>query len=672
MLQFSPRCLVAKNGWICCGGEKGEYAAMQVDSEGTDESLDLDPDARLPLDLDMSRGEESIFSVLARSRPVKSVVAKTKTFGKERVNCITLWFPPTQVTAALEAYQVPVAVLANNDKHVTVVGLRNTEALDELTYPDFVNRAILSPDGRLLVAVSDDPYLYVHRRAEKERSGSHALRSSDQPEYEWVACSRVWLKSQRHGDQSYERGSFAACFSNSGKLLAVGTQYGLISVFDTDALANSEEALVTWFHTSKPGHQNGAVRDMSFCPGPFDLLAWTEDRGSVGIADVRASFISRQILKLGPEDSYENVPLTERVAIDPRLLERHTDVADNLSSRMPTLIDTLDTSSEARRNRSRDMLRNYHLPFTAGEPRDAAGGEDAAEQARAERMARNAAASRRFRDRAARRGGEQSVRPASDRNAVQDSSSAIQPESLGPRTSPWAVTTSIEAPNLGIPTGIRVPRDQLQLLQQRFYTASQLEHQQARERSASVSRAVNDILGNIQTQRDRIRDATERLQRDQARQMERLRVREQLGNELRRTHARASETPPGEAEARTGGTSSSGTVARTSGLRTSLSGWENLEALYNITFDGNATSSATAAERDEAARRAEEELDSARRDRTAFVNSLMNAQTQRDLIGGSGVGGIEDVANFLRRNERETREPDHTAGLAWSEDGRIL
>lgn len=364
LLLFSPRCLVARNGWICCGGENGEFVAFQTTDlgEGADRSRadavtsdpslsyirnyvenggpqselldavrdhmhDLSPNDRLQLALDNVHDADSE-QIPARPEAIannKNLVARSKTFGKDRVNCITLWFPPGAKDGRYSgAYSQSVAVLANNDKHVTIVGLEDQEAVDELSCPDLVNRALISPDGRLLVAICDDPYLYVHERVPKQVADRGLFTRKDLMDFEWKLCAKVHLKSQRKEDRSDQRGSFAACFSNTGRYLAVGTQYGVVSVFETAAFSEPGfDPLITTFTSSRPKEDVGAIRDMAFCPGPFDLLAWTEHRGRVGVADIRSNYVSRQILDLDNYDDYDQIMVTERGSIDPRLLERN-------------------------------------------------------------------------------------------------------------------------------------------------------------------------------------------------------------------------------------------------------------------------------------------------------------------------------------------------------------
>lgn len=321
VLSFSPRCLVAKNKWVCCGGEYGEFTATRIDD---------DEDAGQPRSLhNLSRGFR---------------LAKSKRMGKERVNCITLWFPPARDDTFVGAYDQPVAVLANNDKTVTIVNLPEWEAtvgselmpeleedepshdsyrLDVLKYPDFVNRAVISPDGRLLAAISDDPYLYIHERADKHAESPKAPRTRSKLDFHWKLLRKIYLKSQRLGDETSSRGSFAVCFSGSGRYLAVGTQYGMISVFDVAAFYEpGVDPFLTAFTSSRPNSEQGAVRDMAFCPGPYDLLAWTEDRGRFGVADLRRNFLSRQIETLNSSaDGLEHVRVQRDASGSSRLAE---------------------------------------------------------------------------------------------------------------------------------------------------------------------------------------------------------------------------------------------------------------------------------------------------------------------------------------------------------------
>ncbi|KAI1809906.1 hypothetical protein GGS20DRAFT_569948 [Poronia punctata] len=333
IISFHPRCLVARGGWICCGGEKGEVAIIRelgprTSSVAADSRPDQDP-ARGPSHTSLVPSESAPSSARAEA-PIPELhrdvlnaveqingVAKPWTvmnykFGSHRVNCITIWLPPKPSPGCpgVGRYTTPLAVLANNDKTVTIVNLYDGEAIDELEYPDFVNRSVISPDGKLLIAICDDPFLYIHTRC----AVSWGIGG-----YNWVQLPRIRLKDQSVRDQSDCRGSFAACFSPSGRYLAVGTQYGTISIFDTAAFADTErDPLVTYFNSARASTDSGAVRDMAFSPGPYDILAWTEHRGRFGVADARTNFTKRQIISIEDHGAFDDILIRDRNSVDSR------------------------------------------------------------------------------------------------------------------------------------------------------------------------------------------------------------------------------------------------------------------------------------------------------------------------------------------------------------------
>lgn len=273
-----------------------------------------------------------------------------------------MWFPNSLAPAVRGAYSEPVAILANNDCKVTAISLRDfdqsdkTTPLDIITYPDFVNRATISPDGRIMVAILDDPFLYVHVRVEKP--GQHGQL----PEYGWEQRQRLMLKSQRKGDRTDSRGSFAACFSNSGSYLAIGTQHGTISIFDAELLLDPEaHPLITTFESSRPRSGPGAIRDMAFCPGPFDMLAWAEDRGHIGIADIRENFVVRQIVDINADGDFEHINIFDRNTIDPRLLDGQN------SSRREGMQQSRGGGLASSRREGESRIETLNQPLTPSE-----------------------------------------------------------------------------------------------------------------------------------------------------------------------------------------------------------------------------------------------------------------------------------------------------------------
>lgn len=257
VLNFAPRCLAASKDWICVGGDGGTYAAVSLKEKRVlselSTSLDFDADARLPLDLDLTPSHRaSIRESMRRPRPPsRTATPKITKVGTEIVNCVTLWSPTTERVE--KAYTIPVSVISNNDCTVTIMDLEKSEILQQLEFPDFVNRSVMSPNGSLLATLSDDPYLYIHERKKKSKSKRDLSTSTSDPnsECEWVMLCRIQLEGQRPGEKSEMRGSFAACFSWSGRYLAVATQYGVISIFDVNTITDTE-SLVAVFTTSRP------------------------------------------------------------------------------------------------------------------------------------------------------------------------------------------------------------------------------------------------------------------------------------------------------------------------------------------------------------------------------------------------------------------------------------
>ncbi|KAI1105162.1 hypothetical protein F4804DRAFT_341316 [Jackrogersella minutella] len=336
VISFHPRCLIASKGWICCGGENGELVVIRESGSSDAQADTLSRDFRSRLNsMESSNMAEGPIYQLQRDMltVVERINGSNKTWsassykvGTERVNCITIWHP-SKSEGAPGQYDSPVAIVANNDKTITVIALHEPNLhKDVLEYPDCVNRGVISPDGSLLVAICDDPYLYIHMRQPFDQHYHGVSRQS----YKWVSLPTVRLKGPWDKDTSDCRGSFAACFSPSGKYLAIGTQYGTISIFDAVALKNPDaDALVTYFNSDRPG-ESGAVRDMAFSPGPYDLLAWSEHRGRIGVADARTKFKRRQIISLSSHEGFNHYLLNDSNSstIDPRLLDPHSEESE--------------------------------------------------------------------------------------------------------------------------------------------------------------------------------------------------------------------------------------------------------------------------------------------------------------------------------------------------------
>ncbi|KAG9230792.1 hypothetical protein BJ875DRAFT_471239 [Amylocarpus encephaloides] len=377
-LSFLPKCLSASKEWLCCGGDNGNYVAIGLDEQkrrvGSTTS-DRDPDSRLPLDLNPStrslpRERLSDTEALGTSRSSRGhLSAKTARIGEELVNCIEIWSP--NHTAEV-AYNVPVAILSNNDHTVSIVDIAESEALDVLTIPDCVNRSFISPDGVLLASICDDPFLYIHERKPKPSAERNDENSTSRKDHEWVLQRKITLEGQKQVDKSEMRGSFAACFSLSGKYLAVASQCGAISIYETSTIVDENvDSLLRVFTSSTPDlGKTGPVQDMAFSPGPFDLLAWTEAGGRMCVADMRDVGISRQLIKIDAESKgIEKVTVLERATdnvIDPRLRSFRADPPPG-NGTTPNYLGQELERRQLRHFLSREMLDRHQAPLTTEE-----------------------------------------------------------------------------------------------------------------------------------------------------------------------------------------------------------------------------------------------------------------------------------------------------------------
>lgn len=381
----------------------------------------------------------------------------------------------------------------------------------------------------------------------------------------------------------------------------MGTQYGAISIFDVASLGvPGVNPLITSFATSRPNAEFGAVRDMAFSPGPIDLLAWTEDRGRVGVADIRAGFDARQILYLDREDDFEHLMVADRDTIDPRLLEQRGDQND----RSEALLASFANAVESRRSDGQPPLARYNIPLTAEETAVL----EAIQDFRRRQDQYSAAPNR--------TGAESGSN--SNSNSGGGSGSGTDTNAGAGSRPPWAERAARTVEGTG-----------------------------TRERTASVSRAVNEILDNIRDQRERIRDSQAR-----------LRAREDNNAERRRYAANplsGLNTALGTAGSGTSGRGAlvSRLMANTTNPASS-GNWDNVEALYEPSPSGNQppeTEFLRTADRAHA--------DSVRRYRAAFLMREWEENSSRRVLG-----------TFMTSHSRPG--PYDTAGLSWGENGGVL
>ena len=613
--SFNPRCLVAKGGWICCGGENGEFTVIRDigQTEASDDALSNDFRSTLNslesasmAEAPMSRLHRDMLSIVERiNGSNKTWSASNHKFGIERVNCITIWQTPKPPMnpAGPGHYPYPVAVLANNDKTVTIVGLHDRDAIDQLDYPDCVNRAVISPDGTMLAAICDDPFLYVHVRRP-------LIKAKGNEQFEWTLKSKIHLKGQQSRDTSDCRGSFAAAFSPSGRYLAVGTQYGTICIFDVAALRDPRaEPLVTHFNSSRAPRESGAVRDMAFSPGPYDLLAWTEHRGHIGVADARTGFKRRQIIPIDEHEGFEHFSLHDRSTIDPRLLDPRSERSVGSSPSLPSLLSAASSNRPLPNPESAEPSSSrMNHPFTEEETA-------VLEAVQNDRRRREAREQREQREQQAARGS-----PAW-RSSVWAERVSAPPWQLNI----WSEDRELHAILTRLLTTQRetltriLERERTRENQHRSATSQAPAGEQERERRAPMPRRRSSIMQALTQNVDNFTSV--------------------VGNRSQPS-GNANDGP---------GTSRDSPTPWLPGRLTS--GWADLETLYNIA-SGDSGLAESARNETGRTRRA-----------IPVINDVWNDE----------INGFRRTWTHGRHGNREhPQHPDDTAGLAWSEDGQKL
>jgi hypothetical protein len=137
-------------------------------------------------------------------------------------------------------------------------------------------------------------------------------------------------------------------------------------VFDMDVLntlseeEESDRAFLCTFKSSRSAIW-GCVRSMEFSPEPWDLLAWSEDHGRVGVADVRQAFCRRQILQLDPEQA-EKIDLEDVTPVSIKNLDTKGRLIHQYRARMQS--EYMRPPSQADysflRNNPQAGSRSYH------------------------------------------------------------------------------------------------------------------------------------------------------------------------------------------------------------------------------------------------------------------------------------------------------------------------
>lgn len=334
-IPFEARCLAADLGWVGVGGEvNGDCAFVKIekDEHGHPKCFGHD------LVVDLLGGE------IVNSMNIHNMIGEG------------------------QAPDEPVVLISNNDKTVKIYSLAQRQVLTTLVHPVPMNFSAMSPDATILAAVGDSDKVYFYRRRVDESSDLNNGLPGRYVKYDWIRFAHPTIPT---GDPVFDDYSFAVTFSPTGHLCAASAQGGSISVFDMHQLdQNSDSSIICTFRSSRPTLL-GCVRAMAFSPAPWDILAWAEDHGRIGLADVRRHFVRRQILELDRRKAQvveleDGTPVAYRnLGVKERLKQQHA-ARLRLVRRRSSRDQDLDTSMEdpptepGRQRHSRQDLLSYH------------------------------------------------------------------------------------------------------------------------------------------------------------------------------------------------------------------------------------------------------------------------------------------------------------------------
>lgn len=352
-LTFNAQCLSVKGGWIAVGGNsEGQCAFIQVTQSGyralpasrrsavanarrkehgwdgnfspesiTDGLFSTPPGAiHIGEHQNPISGFPAFASYNSRLQPPLSHSEEAicepdfiEKFGGSIINGVSVDRLPAKDHAHTGE---TIVLLANNDTSMTIYSITRKEIINSTVHPTCINLAVLSPDKKTIVVIGDSPFVYFYNiSANTSTANRLRARNALYPFHNWnfeiFATAVIDLDP---GISGVDACLFAAAFNQSSNLLAIGAQDGSVTVIDLPAFRERyllkncaatpvkiEDQLIHTFKSSRNASQGGAVRYLEFSPAPLDLLVWIEDTDYFGVADVRATFRRRQIVRVNPE-----------------------------------------------------------------------------------------------------------------------------------------------------------------------------------------------------------------------------------------------------------------------------------------------------------------------------------------------------------------------------------
>lgn len=239
---------------------------------------------------------------------------------------------------------------------MTVYSLTRGKVLKVLHHQSCMNYAIMSPDSSLLTAVGDESRAYFYEVSRDLDTAVLTENGEKLTGWEWNLIRHVDMDIGTRFDAGC---CFTIAFSPSSHLCAIGSQSGVITIFNVQVVWESplglydKSSIICHFHSSRSHFDGGAVRSMIFSPTPWDLLVWIEDNGRAGIADVRHAFTRRQILDLDAKDSSLQEVRTEPILDESEGLgfafnQAFPESRDEMDAAQRAMLDSIESSSNER------------------------------------------------------------------------------------------------------------------------------------------------------------------------------------------------------------------------------------------------------------------------------------------------------------------------------------
>ena len=307
-LPFKPRCTATGLGYFCAGGDdKGYLAAIRI------------PEQQLPQtgtrhrSCSDSANSAQLSQLLDRGSAYgRNFHPRIRGLGEEIVNSISIH---RLRGSDGDTEDDVVAILTNNDKTFRMYSLTRDEEIRVEDFPFQMNHATISPNGRLLVIVGDQEWIYFYRRIDMSPSNKSSP-SRQASQFEWERLRLYRLHKPPHADGA---AYFTTAWSPNGRLCATASEEGYITVFDVDAVVDGDvddDPVVAIAPSSRKETTPGSIRTMCFAPEPWDLLIWAEEHGRVCVGDVRQGLLARQVVELDPKaDNITKFELTDSSSI---------------------------------------------------------------------------------------------------------------------------------------------------------------------------------------------------------------------------------------------------------------------------------------------------------------------------------------------------------------------